>query len=137
MSTYNSTHIKFEYDITSSGALTDYTSGVDKIGDQPIKNGMKVNTPFGTAYPTKSPTGMIEWPPFPVEGEFNDDAASACMVLRAARADKSCRTVKVTFGGTKTVSAECYVTEWGLVPTVGDASRFKVMIEPTGTITEA
>lgn len=137
MATYNSTNIKFEYDVTSGGALADYTADVDKIGNQPIKNNMKENTPFGTAYPTKSPTGLIVWPPFDVEGEFNDDAAKACMILRGARADKTLRTVKLTFGGTKTISSECYISAFEVIPQVDAVSRFKATIDPSGTVTEA
>lgn len=133
----NSTNVTFEIDITSGGALTDVTAGLDKIGDFAIKNGVIVNTPYGTGAVRKRFTGMVEADQFTVEGEIETTAGGAYMILRGARADKTLRTIKMTYLAGEYVTCEALVVDLKRVAVVGANNRFLATLAPTDTITES
>jgi len=138
MATGNSTNVTFEFDSTAGGSLVDYTSQVDKVGDFEIKNGVIVNTPFGTAAITKALTGMVEAGPVAIEGEITDTAAPTGFykMIKAARGG-AVRTMKLTYLTGEYISVEVLVTAVKRAAGVGAINRFVATVEPTGTITES
>jgi hypothetical protein len=138
MATGNSVNVTVEMDSTAGGSLVDYTSQIDKVGDFEIKNGVIVNTPFGTAAVAKALTGMIEAGPLTIEGEITDTAAPTGFfkMIKAARGGVT-RTMKLTYLTGEYISVEVLVTAVKRAAGVGTINRFAATVEPTGAITES
>jgi len=47
------------------------------------------------------------------------------------------RTLKVTWGGTKTTSAEAIIVSYERIAKVKESTKYTVTLKPTGAITEA
>lgn len=135
MAVGNSTTVTVEIDVTTGGALTDYSDEVLNIGDFEITNDQVDDTPFATAAAKYSFTGTYGAGAFPVRCEVDTTAGSLYLVLKAARG--STRSVKITQVTGEYVSCECNVVSFKRINAVKAIGQAEAVFQPTGAITES
>jgi hypothetical protein len=131
----------FVVSIDNSGGtpvtMTDY---IRSIGDVDVKAMMQESTAFGDAWMEKLATGMLEAGSITLGGYYDDTATTGPDVIFndvATGPTDSTRTLLLTWGGSKTTSAEVWISAYKRTATVGELTAFEVTLEYTGTVTEA
>lgn len=135
MAKYGSDDITIELD-NSGGTLTDITAYVTSIGGVEIEALTEETTPFGVTNPTHAGVGMSEMAELDIEG-FYDDAASPAPDALIGGGLGATRTLKVTWGGSKSTSVEVIIKKYVRTATVRELHKFTATLLPTGAITEA
>ena len=131
----------FVVSIDNSGGtpvtMTDY---IRSIGDVDVKAMMQESTAFGDAWMEKLATGMLEAGSITLGGYYDDTATTGPDAIFndvATGPTDSTRTLLLTWGGSKTTSAEVWISAYKRTATVGELTAFEVTLEYTGTVTEA
>jgi hypothetical protein len=133
----NSSAITFEIDVTDGGAAsTGFVQYLTKIGDIELNRGTVTSTPFGVSA-SQYLLGVIkDYPAFTIEGFYDTTASTGPnAILNGTHA--ATRTFTMGFGDSKTVSGECWITNYKRTQAVGEYQGFSATIQPTGTQTEA
>jgi hypothetical protein len=135
MSMYGSPSSKVEFDVTVGGALQDVSAQVTSISDIAKKAGMTDITGFSTGFPAHTFTAFSEYDDVTMTGPYDDAATTGS----AAVFDKvgETRTLKVTYGGTKTTTGETIIISFKKKVVAKLQTLFEVVVRFTGTVTEA
>lgn len=140
MTNYTFANLKVEFD-DSAGAVQDMTDYVLTINGVNVKAETQDVTPAGTEYMRKLYAGLLSMDEI-VLGLMYDDTAT--VGPDAIFNDVGCRataggtrTLKATYGGTKSTSVETIIKQYPRKPAKGQVTLAEVTLEPTGTITEA
>jgi len=138
MAKYGSNSIKVEFEKADSAgsADTNITAYVTKLGDITISKGAIVSTPFGVTAQEYLAGVVKNYEPFAIEGFFDDTATTGPDAIFNS-VNVVARYWKVTFGGTKTSSGRCWITEYKRGQEVGGYQTYSATVQPTGTINEA
>lgn len=116
------------------------TNYIRTIGDVDVKAMMAESTAFGDAWVEKLATGVREAGSLTLGGYYDDTASTGPDVIFndvASGPTDSTRTLLLTWGGSKTTSAEVWISSYKRTATVGELTGFEVTLEYTGTVTEA
>ncbi len=128
---------------------SDFAISVDNSGGTPVAmtayvmtvNAINVETlteesdAFGDSWIENVATGVKRWPAFTIGGIYDDTATTGPDAIFNSPGDT--RTVTITWGGSKTTSAECIIRRYTRTPTRGQKTKYEVEFLPTGTVTEA
>ena len=139
MAKYGSNSFAVSID-NSSGTPVVMTNYIRTIGDVDIKAMMAESTAFGDAWVEKLATGVLEAGSITLGGYYDDTASTGPDVIFndvATGPTDSTRTLLLTWGGSKTTSAEVWISAYKRTATVGELTGFEVTLEYTGTVTEA
>ena len=138
MATYGSGSAKIEFDVSTGGALGDMSAYLRENCTIDREAKVVEGTPFGASWAAKVATGMKEMAPVELTGWYDDTATTGPEVVffNAGAALGATRTLKVTYGGTKTTSVETIIQKFQVQMSVGSLHVFKVTLVPTGTVTE-
>ena len=79
--------------------------------------------------------GLTKVAPITMGGAYDDTVTTGPDVIFNAIGDT--RTLKLTWGGSKTSSVETIITNYVRTPGRGDLTKFTVTVQPTGAVTEA
>lgn len=134
---HNSSEISFELDVSDGGAQSSgFVQYITRIGDLEVNKGTVTSTPFGVSA-SEYLLGVIkDYPAFTIEGFYDDTAASGPnAILNGTHA--ATRTFTFGLGNSKSVSGECWITNYKRTTAVGEYHGFSATLQPTGTITEA
>lgn len=139
MSKYSSVDVKFEIDASDGGSLTDITAYLTAIGDLEVSRETVDATPFGATAKAYLTSILVDYPSFTIEGFYDDTASTGPdAILDIGKVvHTATRSYKLTIGGTKTVSGECWITNYKRTFEVGSHTKFTATLQPTGTPTEA
>lgn len=140
MSKYSSTSFAFEIDKADSGALTSgLTAHITKFGDIVVNKGSVESTPFGVSAAEYLQGVIKRYEPITIEGLYDDGAEPApdAVFNIGAVTHAVTRSFSLTIGGAKTVTGECWITDYKRGFEVGGYTSYSATIQPTGTITEA
>jgi hypothetical protein len=135
MAGYNSTHVKLELDVTVGGALQDITAIVTAMGPVKVNGGVVETTPFGTAFPQFTTTGMKAYGDITLEFPYDDTATTGSDAVFKGVGEV--RTFAVTYGGTKKTTGEVIILDYERPPVVNSITKSKATLRYTGTVTEA
>jgi len=138
LAVYGSNSIKVEIDLADGGALTDITAYVTKIGDINVNKGLIDVTPFGTASAAFLQGVFKTYDPIEISGFFDDTASTGPdAILNIGKVTHAVtRSFKLTYGGTKYTSGECWITAYKRGDEVGGYVTYSATVQLTGTITE-
>jgi hypothetical protein len=139
MAKYGSNSFAVSID-NSSGSPVVMTNYIRTIGDVDVKAMMAESTAFGDAWVEKLATGVREAGSLTLGGYYDDTASTGPDVIFndvASGPTDSTRTLLLTWGGSKTTSAEVWISSYKRTATVGELTGFEVTLEYTGTVTEA
>lgn len=85
--------------------------------------------------------GLKKVEPLTIKGFYDDAALPAPDVLfndigNEATTGGGTRTLKLTYGGTKTTSVETFIQDYSRLPVRGELTKFEVTLLPSGAPTE-
>lgn len=134
MAKYGSKDLKIEVD-NSSGSPVDLSNYIDTINEFNVEVAIVEGTAFGDGWVEQISTGLKKGNPVTIEGFYDDTATTGPDVILNSLGDT--RTLKITWGSTKTTSVEAIITSYSRKPVRGELTRFSCTLTPTGTVTEA
>lgn len=140
MSKYNSSNLIIEFD-NAALALQVITPYVLRCGSLKKKGLFEESTAYGKSVVERLYAGMKDTEPI-VLGGFYDDAASPAPdalfddIGNVATTGGGTRTLKITWGGTKTSSVEMFIQDYEKLPDVGKLHQYNVTLLPSGAVTE-
>lgn len=137
MATYGSPSVKIEFD-NASGTLVDMTAYCQKDISLNRKANTVDSTPYGSVWAQHIASGMKSMDAFTFPVVYDDAATTGPEVIfyNGGAALGATRTLKITYGGTKTTSVECIITGFNVKMSVGSFHQAEVSLQPTGTVTE-
>ncbi len=139
MAKYGSNSLAISID-DSAGAPVVFTQHVLSINEVEIEAILEESHSFGDAWFESLATGIRRMSDVVLEG-FYDDAASTGpdVVLKDVTSGPSVasRTLLITWGGTKTTSAEVLIHKYGRIASRGTIHKYRSTLRPTGAVTEA
>lgn len=139
MTKYSSPSVEFEIDTTDTGPITtNFADYITKIGDVTVGRPLIESTPFSASLAEYLLSVFKKYEPITIEGFYDDTASTGPdAVLNIGKVTHAAtRSFTLTIGGSKTVSGECWITEYKRTFTVGEYHGYAATIQPTGTITE-
>ncbi len=92
-------------------------------------------TPAGAADEAHAKVGLNKVNTLYLGGAFDDQASTGPDVIFNAIGDT--RTLKITWGSTKTSQVECIIKNYVRNAVRGELTKFVVTLQPTGAVTEA
>ncbi|KKL77809.1 hypothetical protein LCGC14_2031160 [marine sediment metagenome] len=91
-------------------------------------------TAAGDSDEAHAKVGLTKVAPITMGGAFDDTATTGPDVIFNSIGDT--RTLKITWGSTKTSEVECIITNYVRTPARGELTKFTVTLQPTGAVTE-
>lgn len=137
---HGSNEVAFEIDVSDGGALSSgFIQYVTKIGDVVVKREAKDSTPFGVDEETYLRGVIRRHDPLTIEGFYDDTGSTGPdAILDIGRVTHAVtRSFTLTFASGKTISGECWITEYTRTLEVGEYHGYKATLQMTGAITEA
>ena len=93
-------------------------------------------TAAGDSDEAHAAVGVSKVAPITMGGAYDDTVTTGPDVIFNAIGNTTTRTLKVTWGSTKTSSVECIITNYVRTPGRGELTKFTVTLQPTGAVTE-
>ena len=129
-----------EFD-NSSGALQNMSQYVDEVGGLDVEATLVESHTAGDSWAEMLFAGLKKASEVTLSGFYDDTATTG---PNAIFNDIGCeatasgtRTLKLTWGSTKTSSVETIIKNYRRRPAKGNLTRFEVALVPTGAVTEA
>ena len=138
MAKYGSDDVTLEFD-NAGGSLVDMSDYLRQDITIDRKAETVESTPYSVEWAQAVATGMKRMEPVTLTGFYDDTATTGPEVIffNAGVALGATRTFKVTYGGAKTTSVETIIANFRVKLSVGQLHVFEVVLQPTGTVTEA
>lgn len=142
MAKYGQSNLKVEYDVVG-GTLQDMSNYVLQTSGAKIEALFEQSDAFGDAWQEFFYTGVRKIGDITLEGEFDDTATTGPDVVfndvgnaLSNSATGGTRTLKFTWGGSKTTSFETWCMAYERLPQRGQLTHFRVTLRPSGAATE-
>ncbi len=126
--------LKTEVD-DSGGTPVDLSTFIDTIGGQSKEAVTEEITAAGDSDERWAAVGLNRHGEITLGGKYDDTASVGPEVVLNSVGDT--RTLKFTYGGTKTFEVECILKSFEVVMSVGALHTFVSVLRPTGASTEA
>lgn len=139
MAKYSSASAKIEFDLVG-GTLQDMSPYVTDINGIDIESITEESTPFTQAWQQHLAIGIFKVADVVIGGFYDDTATTGPDVVFNALSNgpaATTRTLKITYGSTKTTSVECLIVKMSRKLVRNGLTRFEVTLRPTGTASEA
>ena len=130
---YGFPDLKIEFDETG-GALTDMSTYVDTIGGQSKEKVLEEITAAGDNDERWASVGLNRHGEITLGGKYDDTATTGPEVIFNSVGDT--RSLKFTFGGTKTFLIETIIKSFSVGMSQGALDTYEVVLRPTGASTE-
>ena len=109
---------------------------VQEIGGIEIEALTEDSGGFGDSWEEVLATGLKKVGGLTIKGIYDDTATTGPNVIWNAAGNTTSRTLKVTWGGSKTTSVETIITKYVRAPQRGALTKFEVTLAATGAVTE-
>ncbi len=139
MANYGQPNVVVAFD-TAGGSPTTMTPYVQEINGIDVEAILEQSDSFGDSWLESLATGMRKMSPVTLGGLYDDTATTGPDAMFNAPASSpatATRTLTITLGGSKTVSVECLIQKYSRPLSRGKLHRYQVVLQPTGTVTEA
>jgi len=137
---YGAQSMTFAVDDGPGGSAQTITGHVLTSSGHKLSSILEVATAFGVSFEAHLPVGLAKVDPITLEGFWDTTATSGPHVVFKAPDDgpqDATRTVTIGYGDSKTFSGEAYLESFEVVPSVGALTRYRAVLQPTGTWTWA
>lgn len=134
MAKYGSDDLKVEFD-NSGGTLVDMSAHVIEINGFSKQAVLEESTPFGADWEASLFSGVKLVDDVELTGFYDDTAATGPDAIFNSLGDT--RTLKLTWGSTKSSSVEAIIAQYDRNPAVKESTKYTVTLKPTGAVTEA
>jgi hypothetical protein len=135
MAKYGSGSLVIEFD-NSGGSLVDMTQYVLEVNGVKISAILEESHTFGDTWFESLATGLSKLDDINIKGFYDDTATTGPNAIWNAIGNTTTRTIKFTWGGSKTTSVETIIMDYARLPKRGELTKFEVTLRPTGTVTE-
>lgn len=139
MAKYGSSSIVIEIDSTEGGTLSDISQYVQTINGVEVEAILQESHSFGDSWFEHLATGMRKMNPVVLGGFYDDTATTGPNAIfinvQDSPADAT-RTLKITWGGTKTTTVEVWIQKYTRQATRNELTRFEATLQPSGAVTE-
>lgn len=138
MAKYGSSSLKVEFD-DAAAALVDMTQHVRSINGVRIEAILQESHSFGDAWFESLAAGLRRVNDVELRGFYDDAATTGPDVIFNAVFSSpatATRTLKLTWGSTKTTSVETLIMAYERVGVVGALTEYVTVLRPTGAVTE-
>lgn len=139
MAKYTFANLKVEFD-NSAGTLVDMSQHITSINGINISAELEDAHSVGDSWAEKIFAGLRSVDDITIGGFYDDTAATGPDVIFN---DVGCvgttggtRTLRVTYGSTKTTSVETIIKSYTRSPARGEVTKFEAVLTPTGAVTE-
>ena len=142
MTKYGSASIKVEFDLATADTLQDMTAYCTELNGFSIKGQIDETTCFGDTYVKRAYSGFKEVDTITIGGYYDDTATTGPEAVfndvgcAATVHSSGLRTLKITWGSTKTSSVPCIIESYSRRPDLKGLTRFEVTLQPAGVVTE-
>jgi hypothetical protein len=109
---------------------------VTDITDVPVEAITEESTAFGDAWVENLAVGVKQMADIELTGFYDDTATTGPDVIFNAPGNTISRTLKLTWGSTKTTSVETIIAKYTRIAKVKTLTKYKVTLRPTGAVTE-
>lgn len=133
MAKYGQPDLVIEVDDTVAGTLTDISADVDTINGADVEAITQQSDAFGDSWVTHLYVGVRRLQPITLEGFYDDAVGSGALILNAPG---EVRSVKLTWGGSKTTSFEAIISKFNRTPARNELTRYMAELSPTGPVVE-
>lgn len=133
---YGSASITVTYDDGPGGTGRAVTNYVLQMGGTKITSELEDSTAFGDSWREFLPVGMAKLEPITLEGLWDTTATTGPHAVFLAPDDgpqDNTRTLVIVFGDSKTMTVETYLMSYEVLGQVGQLTRFRAEIQPTGS----
>lgn len=130
MATYNWSNLKIEFD-DNGGVLKDVSEYVLAFNGVKLKGETQDVTPAGWQYVKKLFAGLKSADSVTIDLIYDDTATTGPDAI--FNDIGSTRSLKVTWGGTKTTTTEWIITGYDRLPKKGEVTQSQATLEFTGT----
>ena len=136
MAQYGWPDLSIQVDATDGGSLQEMKSHVRGIQIGASERLTEENTVAGSTWVAHVMTGIRQLADLTLDGVY-DDTASTGPNATFNGTHTVTRSVVLTWGGTKTTSFEAWITSYERTTPGKGKLGYKVVLKPTGTVTEA
>lgn len=136
MANYNSSNIVVEFDVSDGGSLGVMTPYVREISVADVNIVLQESHSFGDSWVEFITTGIKKMEKITLKGFYDDTASTGPNVVFNSQAGAS-RSLKITWGSTKTTSVETLIESYKRMPQLNSNTMYEVVLQPTGAVTEA
>ena len=139
MAKYSSASAKIEFDLVG-GTLTDLSAYITDINGIDTESLTEEATGFTQAWQSHLAVGIFKMADVVLGGYYDDTATTGPDVVLgvlSAGPAASTRTLKVTYGASKSTSVETWIVKMSKKLVRNGLTRFEVTLRPTGAVTEA
>jgi hypothetical protein len=136
MANYNSSNVIVEFDVSDGGSLQVMTPYVREISVADVNLILQESHSFGDSWVEFLSTGIKKMEKITLKGFYDDTASTGPNVVFNSQTGVS-RTLKITWGSTKTTSVETLIESYKRIPSLNSNTMYEVVLQPTGTVTEA
>lgn len=133
---YGSQSYSIQFDDAPGGTLRDVTQHVLSQSGKKINSAMELSTAFGDSWAEHTPAGMNSVDPITLEGLWDTTGTTGPHAVFSVPDDgpqDDTRTLTITPGDSKTFSGETRLVSYEVIGQVGALTRFRAVIQPTGT----
>lgn len=139
MAKYGSNSVVVEVDSTDGGSLVDITQYVLSINGVVVEKLLEESHTFGDSWFESLQVGLSRMDDIELEMFYDDTASTGPNAIFniATVTHAVSRTLKITYGSTKTTSVETFIMRYSRLPSRGALTKARVVLRPTGAPTEA
>jgi hypothetical protein len=119
---------------------TDMSQHTQTINGLSVESIMEESHTFGDAWFESLATGLKKFSDITLGGMYDDTATTgpdAKYSVTASGPSTSTTALVITYGGTKTTSANVFIKKYDRMLVRGAIHKYTVVLTPTGTVTEA
>lgn len=127
--------LKIEFDEVG-GSPTDMSTFVTSVGGQSKEAVLEEITAAGDTDERWAAVGLNRHGEITLGGPYDDTAVTGPEVIFNAPGNTTTRTLKFTYGGTKTFEIECIIKSFAVGMVLGELDTYEVVLRPTGAATE-
>lgn len=132
---YGSASVTVTLDSTAGGSGQAITNHVLSMGGAKITSAMEASHAFGDSWEESTPVGLKKAEPITLEGHWDTTATTGPHAVLSDPDDDPAdgtRTLVVVFGDSKTFTVETRLMSYEVLAQVGNLTRFRAELIPTG-----
>ena len=140
MANYGTDDIVIEFD-NSAGTTVNVSQSILEINGVDVEAMIEESHTMGDSWVEQLYTGLRRGGDITVRGFYDDDSDTGFDFMfkdvgNAGTSGGASRTLKITWGGTKTTTVETIIKNYRRLPTRGELTKAEAVLAPTGAFTE-
>lgn len=119
----------------STGTPVDVSAFITKISGVEVQASIEDTSSFGSTWQSQLASGVNKLADITLDGFYEDSVGGPDAIFNAT-GNTTTRTLKVTYGSTKSTQVETVIKSYKRMPDMNKLTKFTVVLSPTGTVSE-